>query len=137
MSHLSYRCMHMDARTYATEMLMRLDRFWTKFEFDYFRKNTQPFSMCFKQIIFRLKFIVCSYEIYIKTGLNKCSHSYSSCKASDLKIQNLLALHFCMIMSSPNWQILKGKCGVACFLYLVVTLCCFDTRTIIIIRILY
>jgi len=29
------------------------------------------------------------------------------------------------------------KCGVACISYLVVTLCCFDIRTIIIIRILY
>jgi len=42
--------MHMAARTYANEMLMRLDR---KFEFDYFRKTTQPFLMCFKNI-FRL-----------------------------------------------------------------------------------
>ena len=49
--------------------------------------------------------------------------------------QNLPALHFCMIMSSPDWQI-REKCGVAYILYLVVTLCCFDTRTIIIIIIL-
>ena len=34
--------------------------------------------------------------------------------------QNLIALHFCMIMSSPNWQIME-KCGVVCILYLVVT----------------
>ena len=34
--------------------------------------------------------------------------------------QNLLALHFCMIMSSPNWQI-REKCVVVCILYLVVT----------------
>ena len=50
--------------------------------------------------------------------------------------QNLLAQHLCMIMSSPDWQ-MREKCGVACILYLVVTLCCSDTRTIIIIRILY
>ena len=77
--------------------------------------------------------------------LNNCIHS--SYKTSDLKIHlpcskstcpaaNLLALHFCMIMSSPNWQI-REKCGVACILYLVVTSCCFDTRIIIIIIILY
>jgi len=48
--------------------------------------------------------------------------------------QNLLALHFCIIMSSPDWQN-SVKCCFACILY-----CCFDTRTIIIIiimRILY
>jgi len=34
--------MYMAARAYANEMLMR-----RKFEFDYFRKTTQPFQMCF------------------------------------------------------------------------------------------
>jgi len=29
--------------------------FRRKFEFDYFRKTTQQFLMCFKEIIFRLK----------------------------------------------------------------------------------
>ena len=38
--------------------------------------------------------------------------------------QNLLALHFCMILSSPEWQI-KEKCGVVCILYLVVTIMLF------------
>ena len=54
--------------------------FWTKFEFDYFRKNTQQFSMCFKQIIFRLKFIVCSDEIYIDLKIHlACSKTYLPC----------------------------------------------------------
>ena len=54
--------MHMAARAYANEMLMRLGRSLD----DYFRKTTQPFLMCFKEIIFRLKFIVYSDKIYIK-----------------------------------------------------------------------
>jgi len=29
--------------------------FRRKFEFDYFRKTTQPFLLCFKETIFRLK----------------------------------------------------------------------------------
>jgi len=45
--------MHMAARAYANEMLMRLDRLFFRrtFEFDYFRKTTQPFLMCLKEII--------------------------------------------------------------------------------------
>jgi len=54
--------MHMAARAYANEMLMRLGRSLD----DYFHKTTQPFLMCFKEIIFRLKFIVYSDKIYIK-----------------------------------------------------------------------
>ena len=56
MSHFSHPCMHMVARAYANEMLMRLGRsLEQKFEFDYFRITTQPFLMCFKETIFRLK----------------------------------------------------------------------------------
>jgi len=47
--------MHMAERAYANEMLMRLDRSLDEnLSFDYFRKTTQPFLMCFKEIIFRL-----------------------------------------------------------------------------------
>jgi len=46
----------MAARAYPNEMLMRLDRFLDEnLSFGYFRKITQPFLMCFKEIIFSLK----------------------------------------------------------------------------------
>jgi len=51
MSHFSHRCMHMAVRAYANEMLMRQNRLGRKFELDYFRKTTQLFLMCFKEII--------------------------------------------------------------------------------------
>jgi len=41
MSQFRHRCMHMAARAYVNET-----------EFDYFHKTTQPFLMCFKEIIF-------------------------------------------------------------------------------------
>jgi len=48
--------MHMAVRAYANEMLMRLDRFLDEnLSFNYFLKSMQPFLMCFKEIIFRLK----------------------------------------------------------------------------------
>ena len=62
MSHISHPCMYMAVHAYANEMLMRLGRSLD----DYFHKTTQPFLMCFKEIIFRLKIIVYSDEIYIK-----------------------------------------------------------------------
>jgi len=40
--------MHMAARAYANKTGQIFRR---KFEFDYFRKTTQPFLMCFKEII--------------------------------------------------------------------------------------
>jgi len=54
--------MHMAARECANEMLMRLGRSLD----DYFHKTTQPFLMCFKEIIFRLKIIVYSDKYTLK-----------------------------------------------------------------------
>jgi len=48
--------MHVAAQAYANEILMRLDRSLDKnLSLIIFRKTTQPFLMCFKEIIFRLK----------------------------------------------------------------------------------
>ena len=60
----------MFARACANEMLMRLNRFLDeKFEFDYFRKTTQPFLMCFTltEIFFSAKPIENIDHIFIKT----------------------------------------------------------------------
>jgi len=46
--------MHVAACVYANEMLTG-QIFRRKFEFNYFRKTTQPFLLCFEEIIFRLK----------------------------------------------------------------------------------
>ena len=42
-----------------------------KFEFDYFRKTMQPFLMCFKQIIFKLKLYHSSV-----TSFRRCKKQY-------------------------------------------------------------
>jgi len=44
--------MHMAARAYANETGQIFRR---NIEFDYFCQTTQPFLLCFKEIIFRLK----------------------------------------------------------------------------------
>jgi len=43
--------MHMAACAYARDVNETGQIFRRKFEFDYFRKTTQPFLICFKEII--------------------------------------------------------------------------------------
>ena len=47
--------MHMAACAYARDVNETGQIFRRKFEFDYFRKTTQPSSMFFKEIIVRLR----------------------------------------------------------------------------------
>jgi len=52
MSHFSHPCMHMAVRAYANEIVNETGQiFRRKFDFNICRKTTQPFLMCFTEII--------------------------------------------------------------------------------------
>jgi len=73
MSHFSHHCMHMDARTYANEMLMRLDRFLDEnLSLIIFVKLRSRFLMCFEEIKYVTKYTLKQYICLVELTSFTC-----------------------------------------------------------------